>query len=95
MTEEAAKEAEGHALARLQTRAGYFLADDDFKAILVELKNTAIRKWANALGTPLREEAWHDLQAVGRLENYLKALRDGKTLATRKDEAAKKKVSRR
>jgi hypothetical protein len=32
-------EAQGHALARLQARAGYFLNEDDFKAILVQLKN--------------------------------------------------------
>lgn len=95
MTEEASKEAEGSALARLQTRAGYFLADDDFKAILVEVKNAAIRKWSGGANLAAREDAWHDLQAVGRLENYLRALADGKTLATRKDDARKEKVSRR
>lgn len=95
MTEEVSKEAEGSALARLQTRAGYFLADDDFKAILVELKNAAIRKWADGRAPDAREHAWHDLQAVGRLENYLRALADGKTLTARKEDARKEKVSRR
>lgn len=90
MTDEAA----GHALARIQSRASQIREDEDFKAIIAQLKHRSIRKWSDSKDTNSRESAWYDLQAVGRLENYLKALADGKTLDDRKD-AAKEKVSRR
>jgi hypothetical protein len=79
-------EAIGHALARIQARAAQIREDEDFKAILVQLKNRAIRRWAETKSgeAHARETYWHDLQAACRLENYLKELADGKTLDDRK-----------
>lgn len=55
-------------LQRLAARADTLLVDEDFKAMLADLKNLAIREWAEAVTPETREAAWHDLHAVSRLE---------------------------
>lgn len=82
-------EAIGHALARIQTRAAQIREDEDFKAIIAQLKHRAIRQWSLEPCTAGREDAWFDLQAIGRLENYLTELSQGKTLDDRKAEKKK------
>jgi hypothetical protein len=71
-------DAEYRKIKRLAGRAGALLADDDFKDMLADLKNAAIRDWANGDTTAKREDAWHTLQAVGRLENLMRGY--GQTL---------------
>jgi hypothetical protein len=87
-------EALGYVLARLQSYAARLAADDDFKEIVKQLKNRAIRQWASEPHPVGREDAWFDLQAIGRLEAYLKELADGKLLQDRKDDAAKAKAEK-
>lgn len=61
-------------LKRLANRAAELLCDADFKEMLADLKNHAIREWsATRRGdTAAREHCWHDLQAVGHLESLMK-----------------------
>lgn len=59
-------------IKRLAARAGSLLVDDDFKDMLADLKNAAIRDWASGDTTAKREEAWHTLQAVSNLQNLMK-----------------------
>lgn len=66
-------------LKRLASRAESLMQDSDFKELLADLKNRAIRDWAETKPDDGagREKAWYDLQAVGRLENLLTALPQG------------------
>lgn len=94
MTDEAA----GSTLALIQARAAFLRADDGFKEIVKQLKNRAIRQWSLEPCAGPREDAWFDLQAVGRMETYLQELAEGKLLEDRKEDAEKarrEKVSRR
>jgi hypothetical protein len=61
-------------LKRLGSYAMQLLGEETFRDILADLKNEVIRAWAEALTPEKREECWRDLQAVGRLENALKAI---------------------
>jgi hypothetical protein len=63
-------------LKRLGVEGERLLADETFREVLVDLKNQCIRSWANTDSSDAiaREEIWRDLQAVGRLENYLAEL---------------------
>jgi|HubBroStandDraft_6_1064221.scaffolds.fasta_scaffold186034_3 hypothetical protein len=60
-------------LKRLGAEGERLLADGTFREMLVDLKNRAIREWANTKsdGSEIREELYRDIKAVGRLENYL------------------------
>lgn len=73
-------DAEHRKIKRLAARAGALLADDDFREMLADLKNAAIRDWANGDTQEKREAAWHALHAVGGLENLMKGY--GQTLRT-------------
>jgi hypothetical protein len=67
--------ATAEALAR---KAQGLLSDADFMALLATLKNDTLREWANTPSADMtrREEHYRDIQALGRLENRLKALVD-------------------
>jgi hypothetical protein len=61
------------------------VASANFKALMKQLKNEAIDRWANGSPTPAaREDAFRDLHALGRLETKLSALADDKRIAERK-----------
>ena len=58
----------------LASAARELLDSEGFREIIKDLKNDAIRNWGEAQSADKREDCWRDLQAVGRLENYLKSL---------------------
>jgi hypothetical protein len=64
----------------------------EYLHILRLLKNDTIYKWANEANADAREDLWHDIQAIGRLEVKVKVLADEKTVSGRKEEAAKRKT---
>lgn len=59
-------------LRRLASCAARLLEDKEFREVLADLKNIAIRKWSDAGKTADREAAWFELHAAGGLENLLK-----------------------
>lgn len=61
-------------LKRLSSAAATLRVDENFVEIIRDLKNRVIRSWSECTSPSLREELWHDLQAVGKLENYLDEL---------------------
>jgi hypothetical protein len=58
----------------LASVARELLDNDGFREIIKDLKEDAIRRWNESQSADKREDCWRDLQAVGRLENYLKSL---------------------
>lgn len=78
-------------LKRLGAEATRLLADDSFREILADLKNRAIRGWAEGKTADAREEFWRDLQAVGRLENYMGELGQQYRAEAQKAEAEERK----
>lgn len=58
-------------LKRLAGRAESLLADEDFKLMLADLKNGAIREWAEAETTEKRDACWHSLHAISGLERLM------------------------
>jgi hypothetical protein len=58
----------------LASCARELLDNEAFREIVKDLKNDAIRAWGESQSADKREDCWRDLQAVGRLENYLKSL---------------------
>lgn len=75
-------------IVRLGGKAEELLADESFKEIIINLKQEAIRAWGdtNPLQVAMREEFWQNLQAVCRLESYLKELGETKRIEQRKSE---------
>lgn len=65
-------DAEARKLQRLAARADALLEDEDFKLMVADLKNTAIRDWAEAPTASLREECWHRLHAIAGLESLMR-----------------------
>lgn len=84
-------------LKRLGSRAADLLQDADFKDILADLKNRAIRGWAETdhVQSMIREEFWHDLQAISRLENLMAELGQQARAEEAKNEAQDRKDGRR
>ena len=78
-------------LKRLGVEAERLLADETFREILADLKNRAIRGWADNQTTEEREASWYDLQAAGRLENRLAELGQQYRAEARKAEAREKR----
>lgn len=58
-------------LKRLAGAAANYKADENFREMVQDLKNRAIRTWAESQTTERREASWYALQAVGALEAYL------------------------
>ena len=79
--------AEFERLKRLGACSTQLLADKTFCEIIADLKSEAIRNWSAALSPEKREEYWYDLQAVGRLENLMKAYGQQYRAETQKIEA--------
>jgi hypothetical protein len=75
--------------ARFKALAHYAAAlaqEPNFLELMKHLKNETFRLWANEAKTPDdREKCWHDLQAIGRLENKLADLPQQLTLQKVKD----------
>ena len=84
-------------IVRLGSKAEELLEDASFKDILVDLKQQAIRTWTETglLDVTFREHCWHDLQAVLRLENHLKVLKQTKAAEQLKAEQAVRSAQRR
>jgi hypothetical protein len=81
---------------RIKRLGGYataLLADETFREILADLKNDAIRTWADALTPEKREDCWRDLRAIGRLENALKAFGQEYRAEAQKLETAERKAT--
>lgn len=74
-------------LKRLANRAEELLCDADFKEMLADLKNRAIRGWADTkpLAMEMREAYWQRLQAIGELEGLMKGYGEEYRLQERKD----------
>lgn len=74
-------------LKRLANRAAELTCDADFKEMLTDLKNRSIRGWADTRANEqeAREKAWHDLGAVGRLEDLMKAYGEALRMEDRKN----------
>lgn len=83
-------------LAEMEGCANALLQDGVFKNILSALKERAIRRWADTkpADTSQRELHWHDLQAVGRLETFMRELVDGNFLKERKADRELRKNTR-
>lgn len=63
-------------LKRLGSRAADLRQDSEFKEIVVWLKEGIIRDWAATLpmDRKRRELLYHEMIAIGRIENYLDKL---------------------
>jgi hypothetical protein len=82
----------------LASAARELLDSEGFREIIKDLKNDAIRNWGEAQSADKREDCWRDLQAVGRLENYLKSLGPAYRAEVAKNEsreAAQKRMAAR
>jgi hypothetical protein len=64
---------------------------EHFKAIIRSLKNETIAAWANEQDTVKRELAWHDLQAIGRVESRFRSLADNLKVERARAETEKKR----
>lgn len=78
-------------LQKMAVTAGRLADDEGFKLILSELKNRTIRKWAEARRLDVREETWHELQAIAKLENLICDIPQVLTLEKTKEATRKPK----
>ena len=81
-------------VARLGTFAAELLVNENFRDVIKGLKEDAILGWTNAKSADEREGFWRDMQAVGRLENALKTLKQNYHVEQAKHEAAQEKKNR-
>lgn len=67
-----------------------------FLDILKKLKADALRDWANtdSAAQDKREELYRDIQAIGRLENTMRALADAVLMEQRKADALRRRADR-
>jgi hypothetical protein len=59
-------------LQRMGALAAQLLANEVFLEMIADLKQRSIVGWTDAYDPISRENHWRDIQATGRLENYLK-----------------------
>jgi hypothetical protein len=71
-------EADYERVMGLAARAEQWLAEEDFRTIIAYLKDCSIVAWVNTtrMQTEEREKLWHDVQAISRLEEALKGLKE-------------------
>jgi hypothetical protein len=81
-------------IKRIGSFAETLRIDESFRDVVRGLKDDAIRGWADAKSSDKREDFWHDLQAVGRLEQKLKDLGEAYRVEMAQIEAIKKKQER-
>jgi len=81
-------------ITRLGGFAANLLVDESFKDVIRGLKDDAISGWTNAKSPDEREGFWRDIQAVGRLENTLKTLKENYHVELAKQQAETQKQHR-
>jgi hypothetical protein len=71
-------EADYERVMGLAARAEQWLADEDFRTIIAYLKDCSITAWVNTtrMQSEEREKLWQDVQAISRLEEALKGLKE-------------------
>lgn len=84
-------------LKRLGSRAADLRQDSEFKEIVVWLKEGIIRDWAATLpmDRKRRELLYHEMIAIGRIENYLDKLGEQARAEQGKMDAAAVREQRR